>query len=150
MEAPFLMATDDKECYAFRMIRNTLLCVLLCLPSCASPSKNDGSVIARPFSAVDEDRVIVLSPNHTFEIVLPSNPTTGYSWDVQISNPNVVTNNSQKYVPDRSGRIGVGGTSTWTLRTESVGETELVFSYLRPWEKDIEPTRVVKFTIHVR
>ncbi len=142
---------EDKEWYAFTMmIRNILLCVLFILPSCASPAKNDGSVITRPFSAVDQDRVIVLSPSHAFEIVLPSNPTTGYSWALHISNSDVVKNVSQKYVPHASGRVGVGGNTTWTLRTAKVGETELEFSYLRQWEKDAEPTRVVNFTIHVR
>lgn len=132
------------------MIRTTLLCVLFFLTSCASLTKNDGSVITRPFSAVDQDRVIVLSPNHSFEIVLPSNPTTGYSWDVHVSNSDIVNNVAQKYVPDASGRVGVGGNTTWTLRTEKAGETELVFSYLRTWEKEVQPTRIVKFTIHVR
>ena len=132
------------------MIRITLVCILLYLHGCSSLTKNDGSVITRPFSAVDANRNIVLAPNHTFEIVLPSNPTTGYDWNVLVSNPDVVGDVSSKYSKDASGRIGAGGATTWTLRTGKIGETTLAFSYLRPWEKDTVPTRVVIFTINVR
>lgn len=131
------------------MIRITLCITMIFLLSC-SASKDDGSVISRPFSAVDTNREIVLAPNHTFEIVLPSNPTTGYDWTIEISNSNIVRNISHKFVADSSGRVGVGGNTTWTLRTGITGDAILTFKYGRPWEKDTPPTRVETFTMNVR
>ena len=122
---------------------------MCCVGSCSSLT-NDGSVIDRPFSAVDANREIVLGPNRTFEIVLQSNPTTGYDWLLNITNTNVVHDSSHQYVPGSSNRVGVGGNTTWSLLTRDVGSTTLEFSYGRPWEKDTLPTRVVTFSITVR
>ncbi len=113
-------------------------------------SKDDGTVIRRPFSSVDANRDIVLAPNRTFEIVLPSNPTTGYDWMVHVDHPEVVRNVSHKFTADSSGRVGLGGNTKWSLRTKKSGKTKLVFSYMRPWEEGVEPTRVVTFSIAVR
>jgi len=135
------------------MIRSTLYIVLgivlISILSC-SASKDDGSVISRPFFAVDANREIVLAPNHTFEIVLPSNPTTGYKWTLEINNTNIVRNIAHKFVADSSGRVGVSGNTIWTLRTGRTGNALLTFKYGRIWEKDTPPTRVETFTMTVR
>ena len=55
---------------------------ILYFTACSSMTKSGDGVIDRPFSAVDASREIVLAPERSFEIVLPSNPTTGYSWTV--------------------------------------------------------------------
>jgi predicted secreted protein len=113
-------------------------------------SKDDGSVRKRLFSSVDASREIVLAPNRTFEIVLPSNPSTGYDWVLSINHPEVVQNVSHSFTPDSSGRVGVSGETTWSLRTSKTGETKLTFSYKRQWETDTKPTRMVTFSINVR
>ncbi len=127
----------------------TLLCLLFLL-SCASMTKDGTEAITRPFSEVDSERKIVLSVGRTFEIVLPSNPTTGYSWTLLSDQPNVVENQSHQYVADASGRVGVGGRTTWTLKARSHGEAILTFTYQRPWEENVPPTKTVTFTISVR
>jgi inhibitor of cysteine peptidase len=113
-------------------------------------SKDTGEVITKPLTAVDSNREVVLSQNRLFRIVLPSNPTTGYAWNVVVDNPNVITVDSSKYDADSSGRVGVGGETTWVLRTRNKGNATLNFSYQRAWEEDIPPTRVVKFLLNVR
>ena len=100
-------------------------------------------------TASDTDREIVFAQNHLFGIVLPSNPTTGYSWNVDINNPSIVSIQSQKYKSDSGGRVGVGGITTWTLLTHKKGDAKITFSYQRPWEENTPPTRVVTFSISV-
>jgi inhibitor of cysteine peptidase len=107
-------------------------------------------MITRPFLPVDTDRTIVLAQNRTFEIVLPSNPSTGYDWELQIENPKAVENKSHTFTAHPSGRIGAPGTTTWKLRTGSKGETKLHFSYRIAWDKSKPPTREETFTISVR
>jgi len=131
------------------MKRIALYSVLLLLLSCSSV-KDSGNVISRAFSAVDSARELVLAPNHAFEIVLASNPTTGYDWTVQIENSAIVQKVSQTFEADSSGRVGAGGNTTWTFQTDRVGKTEITFLYHRPWEKETPPTRVVTFQISVR
>ncbi|MGY8753317.1 MAG: protease inhibitor I42 family protein [Phycisphaerales bacterium] len=126
------------------------LLLLILLSSCASSTKDGTEAINRPFSSVDSERDIVISSGRTFEIVLPSNPTTGYTWELEIQNPTIIKDVSSNFVADASGRIGVGGATTWKLRADGQGETALTFSYHRPWEEKVSPTKVVTFTISVR
>ncbi|MAI66766.1 MAG: hypothetical protein CMJ26_02675 [Phycisphaerae bacterium] len=123
--------------------------LLMLLSSCTAATKDGTVVINRPFSAVDSDRNIVLSLGRTFEIVLPSNPTTGYSWSLDVHDSSVIKNVANTFISDVSGRVGVGGSTTWTLRAIGKGETVLMFSYQRPWEEKAPPTKVVSFTISV-
>ena len=127
------------------------LIIIITTTSCTSLPKDEDEteVIARPFSAVDSDREIVLSKGRTFEIMLPSNPTTGYSWNLVIEKPKTVINKSRRNIPNSIDRVGVGGETIWTLRTVARGDTLLTFSYQRPWEEKTEPTRVVTFSISV-
>jgi inhibitor of cysteine peptidase len=113
-------------------------------------SINSREAITKPLTAVDSDREVVLSQNHLFRIVLPSNPTTGYSWNVSIDDSKIVAIESSNYVADNSGRVGVGGETTWVLMTHNKGNARLTFSYQRPWEEKVAPTRVVTFSINVR
>jgi len=132
------------------MKHTALILCLLFLASCSSASKEDAAMISRPFSSVDSNRTIVLAPNRSFEIVLPSNPTTGFDWSLHVDNPSVVKNISHKFKADFSGRVGVPGITTWSLRTSGTGEAKLLFSYKRAWEKETAPARVETFTISVR
>ena len=68
-----------------------ILMSALVLSSCSMFSKDTGEVISKPLTAVDSNREVVLPQNHIFRIVLPSNPTTGYTWNVVVDNPNVVS-----------------------------------------------------------
>jgi len=127
---------------------SALFCIVV-LTSCSTFTKDGTEVIARPFLADDSERKIVLSIGRTFEIDLPSNPTTGYSWLLKIANPSIISDESYSYESDSSGRVGVSGKATWTLKARKQGETSLTFSYQRPWEENTQPTKIVSFNISV-
>lgn len=126
-----------------------LICFFL-LASCSIFSNDEGLIHLKPLTAVDTDRKVVYSQNHKFEIMLPSNPTTGFSWVLAIDNPNTVSVKYSNYAAHPSGRVGVGGKTTWKLVTKDKGNAKLTFSYQRPWEENTAPTRVVHFSISVR
>ena len=67
-------------------------------------------------------------------LVLPSNQTTGYSWEATQTNP-IFTIQSE-YVPDenKEGMAGVGGKETFILTPEKSGEDEITFTYAQHWE----------------
>lgn len=146
----FLLTNSCTGWYPLRMKYVLVSFCILCFTACSSMTKSGDGVIDRPFSAVDASREIVLAPERSFEIVLPSNPTTGYSWTVTIEDVHVVQNVSHEYVADRSNRVGVGGNTTWSLQTRSAGKTAVTYLYQKSWEKDVAPTRTVVFTIIVR
>jgi predicted secreted protein len=88
--------------------------------------------------------------DHEITVTLPSNPTTGYRW--QLMNPlteGTVKLVSNTYRPPQSGLIGAGGQEIWIFRTVGPGEAEIVLAYLRSWEKGIPPalTRTIRLQV---
>jgi len=65
---------------------------------------------------------------------LPENPTTGYSWQISVTQGLVIQNES--YQPDDpTGKlIGSGGTHLWIMRAVQPGMQTVSGVYSRPWE----------------
>jgi inhibitor of cysteine peptidase len=65
---------------------------------------------------------------------LPENPTTGYSWQLSVTQGLVIVNES--YQPDDpTGKlIGSGGTHLWIMRAVQPGMQTVSGVYSRPWE----------------
>ena len=69
-------------------------------------------------------------------IELESNPTTGFSWDCEIVNSEVVEIISDTYRqnPAPESMVGVGGTQIFVFKCKQSGESEIIFTYRRSWE----------------
>jgi inhibitor of cysteine peptidase len=86
-----------------------------------------------------------------FSIILDSNPTTGYQW--QLANPldeKVLKLISSEYRMPETQMVGAGGKEVWTVKALSTGQTTISFEYVRPWEKDREPAKKAIFTINIQ
>ena len=70
----------------------------------------------------------------TVTLTLDSNPTTGFSWQVEQSEE--LFRVESIYTEDRTGEpvTGSGGTETITLTPQKAGKTEVTLTYARPWE----------------
>ncbi len=70
----------------------------------------------------------------TVTLTLDSNPTTGFSWQVEQSEE--LFRVESVYTEDRTGEpvTGSGGTETITLTPLKAGKTEVTLTYARPWE----------------
>jgi inhibitor of cysteine peptidase len=92
----------------------------------------------------------VLTPGETFEIRLPANPTTGFSWALGPSlDDSVVREVSTIYQPDESGKVGGGGTSVWKFAAVGPGRTRIVMLYRRPWEPEVAPAKLSVYSVAV-
>lgn len=87
--------------------------------------------------------------NENFFVVLETNPTTGYQWDVNFSENYIKLVNRDYTSAAPTGILGAGGQETFTFQAIKSGETEIVFSYLRPWEKEKEPEKTVVYSVIV-
>ncbi|MEE2912289.1 MAG: protease inhibitor I42 family protein [Planctomycetota bacterium] len=132
------------------MIRSLLTIAFLLLASCAISPQEEILVISRAFTTVDAEQKIILSKNRSFEIKLPSNPDTGYDWVLKIDNPDVVFNESRRYRRDHSGRKGLGGETTWSLRTGMTGDAVLTYSYQNEINERLLTSQTMVFIIGVR
>jgi predicted secreted protein len=77
-------------------------------------------------------------------IVAPENPSTGYTWTLTL--PAGVTEVSDDYAGPTAAAspiVGAGGTRTWVVRIDQVGEYALRGTYARPWESRRPPSRFV-------
>lgn len=89
-------------------------------------------------------------PDHEIVATLPSNPTTGYQW--QLMKPlaeSTVKLVSHVYDPPQTGLVGAGGEEIWIFRTVSPGEAEIVLGYLRSWEKGKPPAYIRNIRLKV-
>lgn len=87
----------------------------------------------------------------TASIVLKENLTEGYLWMYTIETPGVIEEHSTNYVPafgDSEGGENFGE-HKWTFAPIGSGETQVKFSYVRPWESEESPaaTAVYSFTV---
>lgn len=81
---------------------------------------------------------------------LKGNPTTGYEWTAQISNPEVLNQKSDEYTPDEheEDMVGTGGTYEFVFTGLKEGATDIIFRYARSFE-DAEPTYMITYQVEV-
>ncbi|MGN1194336.1 MAG: protease inhibitor I42 family protein [Acutalibacteraceae bacterium] len=68
-------------------------------------------------------------------INLDSNPTTGYSWSVEISDESVICLVKSEYTQTSSG-MGAGGRDSFRFVGLSEGESQINFAYCQQWTED--------------
>jgi inhibitor of cysteine peptidase len=99
----------------------------------------------------DPSKTVEAALGSEFSIVLESNQTTGFGWD--ISKPldeKVVRFVSSEYVASSAAMPGAPGREIWTFRACAAGKTAISFRYVRPWEKDVPPVKKADFDVVVK
>jgi inhibitor of cysteine peptidase len=82
----------------------------------------------------DNGKTITVSLGERLMVVLESNPTTGYSWNLATLDTGVLSSDGHSYKPNRvpAGVTGSGGIDRWFFTTESAGATTLRLEYRGP------------------
>lgn len=99
----------------------------------------------------DPARPVTVSPGEKFVIVVTSNRTTGFSW--QVAKPldeKVIRLVGSEYVPSQVDLDGAAGKEVWTFIAVGAGRTAITLQYVRSWEKDKPPLQEATFTVIVR
>lgn len=94
------------------------------------------------------------SSNKTFkssqkELKLIGNPTTGFTWVVSNSNPEIVSVSEDIQYLGKDGVTGAQSMFTYTIDSKKSGTAELLFEYKRPWEKT-EAESIRSFAVTVK
>lgn len=101
----------------------------------------------------DPAKPIIVSPDKRFAIVIDSNPTTGYSWQLaKPINEKIIKFSGSEYIPanTKRGIVGAGGKEVWTFVAVAAGETAISLKYVRPWEKENPPASEATYKVIVR
>ena len=128
--------------------RTALLSGLTLLAACSHDTTRTEPVVVEKQSQCPID----LNIGQALTLTLPSNPSTGYRWQLQDSasallgalGPEVYRSN------DSDGMVGSDGLSTWRFRAKAAGEGHLVLVYQQPWAPEEAPARHLDCVIKVR
>ena len=82
-------------------------------------------------------------------VVLPSTPSTGYSWHVADSNT-VLKATGSSNAPGTQKNLGAAGRQTLVFTAATSGQDNLVLDYSRPWEKGKPAARQYSIAVTVR
>lgn len=97
----------------------------------------------------DPTQLILVTAGESFELILPSNPSTGYRWDLIAElDVNIVELVGQNYVAQQPVIPGSGGVEVWTFRAVNAGGTTIELGYYSPGN-ETEPDETVIFSIQV-
>jgi len=94
-----------------------------------------------------EERVIEATVDDYFAVSLESNPTTGYKWEADFDADYLELQGEEYTTHIKEQIVGAGGTEIFTFKALKRGETEIVFSYKRPWEGGEEKKQIHKVII---
>ncbi|MDD1709166.1 MAG: protease inhibitor I42 family protein [Methanoregulaceae archaeon] len=108
-----------------------------------TPTQTPGAVYR--FDQTNNNETFSIGLDSEIQLQLPGNPTTGYSWQLDITQGIVIENES--FIPDdKSGTLaGSGGTYVWTMRAVQPGNQVISGVYARAWESN--RTNPVTFTL---
>lgn len=98
----------------------------------------------------DRDARFVTEVGERFEVVLESNPTTGFGWELSARLPtDVLVLTDQRYVPPDTDLIGAGGYEVLTFDAIGNGSTFIQLWYIRPFDDPPEPADRAQFEVIV-
>ena len=124
------------------VILASLALLSLVLPGCATS--------ARAFT--EPGQIINSGVNQEFVIALGSNISTGYSWQAAYDEQALAVVEQTYKEQDNTGKqiVGAAGTDYFTFKALSKGETEVTFTYRRPWEEQSAQDQTLVFTVNVK
>jgi inhibitor of cysteine peptidase len=77
---------------------------------------------------------VYMNRSSLITVRLAENPSTGFQWNLTVTPGLHITKDD--YIPtDTSGKlVGSGGTHTWDISTETIGQQKIQAIYKRSWE----------------
>lgn len=99
----------------------------------------------------DPDQPMEAQAGETFEIVIDSNPTTGYHWElIGELDVNVIQLVSRDYIQDEPVKPGSGGVDVWTFQAVSAGQVQIILGSYPPSNDVTDPQQTVTFDVMVK
>lgn len=116
------------------------LLLLLLIAACGSPQ------------VTDPQQPIEAGIGKEFSIVLESNPTTGYHWEIVGElDPTLVEFVKNDYTSTSDPNlVGGGGLDVWTFRAINAGEAQVTLGYYPPSNDPVDPQQTATFTVIVK
>lgn len=125
--------------------------LLLIQPMSRAQSPGPSAAAPPPELRVTEGfdgRSVQLLPGQALLLTLPSNPTTGYGWELAAPDPAVLRPDGTPELLPGGGGVGAAGTTLFRFQAVGAGSTSLRLVYRRGFEPaSIPPLK--RFTLQV-
>lgn len=109
-----------------------------------------GREAADELQVSDPAKQLEAAAGKEFKIILDSNPTTGYHWElVGELDERAVQFVSKNYKADGLQTVGSGGTDVWVFKAVAAGETSITLGYYPP-DLSAEAEQTITFTVVVK
>jgi C1A family cysteine protease/predicted secreted protein len=132
-----------------------LICVILLLSSLlsftntvAAPPLDDPEQGEVRLSAKDDSRQIELKEGQVLAVSLESNPSTGYTWEIEEVNETILRQTGTIEFEPESRLLGAPGKQILRFEAVAAGQADLRLIYRRPWEKGMKPAK--SFSLQVQ
>lgn len=126
-----------------------VLLLAILLVSCASPTPTPNPAGGTRPALTDPAQPIEVQAGEMIHIVVDSNPSTGYHWDI-VGEVNGVEFLSTEYTADEPVMPGSGGVDVWTFKAVSAGQIQITLGSYPPDPNVTEPEQTVTFDIVVK
>jgi inhibitor of cysteine peptidase len=106
----------------------------------------------KTITSKDDEKLVTLNIGDKLVIKLPGNYTTGYQWEVIKGYDDDIIRQEGKgeYKPEKTDRVGAGGTAIFTFTAVGTGRTDINMEYKRPWEKNGDVPEDFEITVLVK
>jgi inhibitor of cysteine peptidase len=101
-------------------------------------------------SADDNGSTVEMKQGQTLVLSIGGNPTTGYIWEVESVDENILQSMGEPDYKSDSMLIGSGGTYKFKFTAVSAGTTTLKLKYWRTFEPENPPVENFEVTVKVK
>ncbi len=123
-------------------------CMIFCPPPKSVHDDKPKTVVVQ---TTDESGAVTLNRGDTLRLVLPGNPTTGFTWERASGAGSLLAENGDYvFTPAKKDIAGSPGEFAFTFLASHCGEDTLTMHYLRPFEKNTPPAKTFSLKVTVR
>ena len=135
-----------RRVFASVVVPGLLLGVLGVAWACSPPQTAGALRLDRS----DDGHQVELHKGQSLEVNLEANPTTGYEWQVEDLDEQILRAVGEAEFKPQSNLIGAPGVQTLRFQAVGVGHTMLKLIYHRRWEKGVKPLQTYSTEVSVR
>jgi inhibitor of cysteine peptidase len=127
------------------------LLIPILLFGCSFAKATEAPTAVPQLNISDPAKNLEATAGNEFKIIIDSNPTTGYHWEIVGElNKDMLEFISKEYRADEPILTGSGGVDVLTFKAIRAGETLITLGYYPPSNDPVEPDQTVIFTVTVK
>jgi inhibitor of cysteine peptidase len=97
----------------------------------------------------DSGKTVEIHADDELELILPAKPTTGYIWEVNALDLNVLELSETNFIASDKA-IGAGGIEIIKFHPITMGKSKVKLIFHRPFEQNIPPLKTFDVTVIIK